>query len=150
MMSEIPMDGWRLPPESELKEQSRWRSRGAGRTWEAAIRHITSDYDRTYASSSGYAVNCRAVCFERGDDRDDMEMICVDLKTGSVYYSHEMILSGPGGSLIRSYVQEEMDWTGFLEIARSISLEVYAHYQGIDENGWERYLTKDMVEFRLW
>lgn len=159
---------WQLTWVNEIQQRPNWRdtvpepdrravieasiqeNEAHAKSWEHTLAKIKPHYASSYATrGSTYPVNGRCICFTDGDDLYDAQYVCIDLFSGVPYYSKEVTLSGPGGSLITSFDQYALGWPQFLDIARSVSEQVYAHYRGIDDGNWKRYLSGKMVRFRI-
>lgn len=129
--------GWELP-DAETRLDP--KNVVAEKRWEAFLSQAPR------SASSEYDVRRRCVCFQRGDNPYEMERICIDLFSGTPYYSDESVISR-GGAMDAYFSQRPLRWENFLAVAKAVSDDVYRHYQGIDGRNWRCYLKASVVEF---
>lgn len=162
---------WHLPYLNEIQNNPDWRTtvdkdreelieasvqRGleCAKSWKTLIKDIRPNYDCYFDSpQSSYPINCRCICFEsRKDGRSDLydiAYICIDLLSGTPYYSYENTCSGPGGSLLTSYSQRVLTWPEFIKYASKVSQNVFDYYNGINAQNWQTYISAKMMSFKI-
>lgn len=119
--------------------------------WEDLVPKAKAVYKEPWKNKNGKDIfypGFRCDCFKRGSDIYDAEYICIDLISGTPYYSHDVEFH-IGAASTTEYKQEIISWEKFREYAFGISDETAEHFKGINENNWKNYLNPEYVRFMV-